>query len=151
MAKKITKAKTAKKVKNKARINQNLSVKALQKKIKELTAENNRLTAELSIARGNMRNVTGRRSVISLQESLGNNNNTNKEFAAYSGKGNNGIVTTKIIQFKERRPSHSYYFHQDIKYDKTFLDDLQEVSINDVMYVADKYLKIVNPVTVIIK
>ena len=46
---------------------------------------------------------------------------------------------------------YSYYFHQDIKYDKTFLDDLQNVSINDVMYVADKYLNINNPVTVMIK
>ncbi|MCK4904211.1 MAG: hypothetical protein KAS35_05925, partial [Candidatus Marinimicrobia bacterium] len=46
---------------------------------------------------------------------------------------------------------YSYYFHHDIKYDKTFLDDLQNVSINDVMYVADKYLNINNPVTVMIK
>lgn len=46
---------------------------------------------------------------------------------------------------------YSYYFHQDIKYDKTFLDDLQKVSINDVMYVADKYLNVKNPVTVVIR
>lgn len=46
---------------------------------------------------------------------------------------------------------YSYYFHQDIKHDKTFLDDLQNVSINDVMYVADKYLNVNNPVTVVVK
>lgn len=46
---------------------------------------------------------------------------------------------------------YSYYFHQDINYDKTFLDDLQNVSINDVMYVADKYLNVNNPVTIVIR
>ena len=46
---------------------------------------------------------------------------------------------------------YSYYFHQDIKHDKTFLDDLQNVTINDVMYVADKYLNIENPISVIIR
>lgn len=46
---------------------------------------------------------------------------------------------------------YSYYFHQDINYDKTFLEDLQNVSINDVMYVADKYLNVNNPVTVVIR
>ncbi len=46
---------------------------------------------------------------------------------------------------------YSYYFHQDIKHDKTFLDDLQNVSINNVMYVADKYLNVNNPVTVVVK
>lgn len=46
---------------------------------------------------------------------------------------------------------YSYYFHKDIKHDKTFLDDLQNVSINNVMYVADKYLNVNNPVTVVVK
>lgn len=46
---------------------------------------------------------------------------------------------------------YSYYFHQDIKYDKTFLKNLQNVTINDVMYVADKYLNVKNPVTVVIR
>ena len=46
---------------------------------------------------------------------------------------------------------YSYYFHQDIKYDKTFLDDLQNVSINDVMRVADKYLNVNNPISVLIR
>ena len=46
---------------------------------------------------------------------------------------------------------YSYYFHQDIKYDKTFLVDLQNVSINDVMYVADKYLNVNNLVTIVVK
>ncbi len=46
---------------------------------------------------------------------------------------------------------YSYYFHQDIKHDKTFLDDLQNLSINDVIYVADKYLSVNNPITVVIR
>ena len=46
---------------------------------------------------------------------------------------------------------YSYYFHQDINYDKTFLNDLQNVSINDVMYVADKYLNVNNPISVVIR
>ena len=46
---------------------------------------------------------------------------------------------------------YSYYFHEDINYDKTFLDDLQNVSINDIMTVADKYLNINNPISVVIR
>ncbi len=46
---------------------------------------------------------------------------------------------------------YSYYFHHDINYDKTFLNDLQNVSINDVMQVADKYLNVKNPIVVVIR
>jgi zinc protease len=46
---------------------------------------------------------------------------------------------------------YSYYFHEDINYDKSFLDDLQNVSINDLMSVADKYLNINNPISVVVR
>ena len=46
---------------------------------------------------------------------------------------------------------YSYYFHEDINYDKTFFDDLRNVSINDLMAVADKYLTINNPISIVIR
>ncbi len=46
---------------------------------------------------------------------------------------------------------YSYYFHQDIKHDKTFLDDLQNVTINDVMYVADKYFNVNNQISIVVR
>ena len=46
---------------------------------------------------------------------------------------------------------YSYYFHQDINYDKSFLEDLKNVSINDVMLVADKYLNVTNPISIVIR
>jgi len=46
---------------------------------------------------------------------------------------------------------YSYYFHQDINYDKIFLGDLRKVSINDVMQVADKYLNTIEPISVVIR
>jgi len=46
---------------------------------------------------------------------------------------------------------YSYYFNKDINYDKKLLDDLRNVSINDLMQVADKYLNTIDPISVVIR
>ncbi len=46
---------------------------------------------------------------------------------------------------------HSEYFHQNIMYDSEFLAKLKNVTLSDVQKVADKYMKITNPVTVIVR
>jgi len=46
---------------------------------------------------------------------------------------------------------HSEYFHQNIMYDTEFLTKLKNVTISDVQKVAEKYMVITNPVTVIVR
>ena len=46
--------------------------------------------------------------------------------------------------------AHSYYFDGDITTDKSNLDALKSVELNDVKRVAQKYLKVENPVEIII-
>jgi len=46
---------------------------------------------------------------------------------------------------------HSYYFHNDINYDKNFLTKLKNVKFEDVKNAAGKYLDVENPVEVIIR
>jgi len=47
--------------------------------------------------------------------------------------------------------AHSLYFHGDITYDKKFLDKLKNVKLKDVKQAAKKYMKIKNPVTVVVR
>ena len=46
---------------------------------------------------------------------------------------------------------HSYYFHRDINYDSNFLNQLKNVTLEDVKKVAEKYMVIENPVSVIVR
>ncbi|NNG26643.1 MAG: insulinase family protein, partial [Ignavibacteriaceae bacterium] len=46
--------------------------------------------------------------------------------------------------------AHSYYFEGDIYADEEILDRLKEVKLEDVNRVAEKYLKVINPVEVIV-
>ncbi len=45
----------------------------------------------------------------------------------------------------------SYYFHGDINYDHDFLQALKKVQFKDVQRVAEKYLHVENPVSVVVK
>ncbi len=45
----------------------------------------------------------------------------------------------------------SYYFHNDITYDRHFLQALKQVKFQDVQRVAEKYMHVENPVSVIVK
>jgi len=47
--------------------------------------------------------------------------------------------------------AHSYYFDGDIFADREMLDALNKVTLNDVKHVTEKYLKVENPVNVIIR
>jgi len=47
--------------------------------------------------------------------------------------------------------AHSLYFHENITYDKKFLDKLKNVKLNEVKKVAKKYMKIKNPVIVVVR
>ena len=47
--------------------------------------------------------------------------------------------------------AHSLYFHGDIDYDKQFLEKLKNVKLSDVKQAAKKYMKIKNPVTVVVR
>jgi predicted Zn-dependent peptidase len=47
--------------------------------------------------------------------------------------------------------AHSQYFHDDINYDAKFHEALKNVSLTDVKAVAQKYMIIQNPVTVIVR
>ena len=47
--------------------------------------------------------------------------------------------------------AHSLYFYSDIDYDKRFLDELKKVKLKDVKRVAKKYMKIKNPVVVVVR
>eukprot|EP01083_Nonionella_stella_P007210 20825_1 len=93
-------AATAKEVKNKAKINQTLSVKALQKRIKELTAENAQLKSELAIAKGKMRN-TGRRSIANAAEMAMNNEQPHPFFAQYSNQATGKSNPTLTFQTQQ--------------------------------------------------
>ncbi len=46
---------------------------------------------------------------------------------------------------------HSEYFHQNIMYDTEFLAKLKNVTLSDIQKVAEKYMMITNPVTVIVR
>jgi predicted Zn-dependent peptidase len=46
---------------------------------------------------------------------------------------------------------HSFYFKNDINYDTDFLARLKQVSLSDVKAVANKYMKIENPLSVTIR
>ena len=45
----------------------------------------------------------------------------------------------------------SYYFHKDIHYDEQFLQNLKNVTLQDVKRVAKKYLHVKNPVLIIVR
>jgi len=45
----------------------------------------------------------------------------------------------------------SYYFHDDILYDEQFLNDLRKVTLAEVLQVARKYMKVQNPVQIIVR
>jgi predicted Zn-dependent peptidase len=45
---------------------------------------------------------------------------------------------------------HSWYFHQDLEYDRRNLEALQTVTIEELHRVAQRYLQVANPITVII-
>ncbi len=47
--------------------------------------------------------------------------------------------------------ANSFYFHNDIDYDKKALEKLKAVTVEDIKKVAEKYLKIKNPITVIVR
>ena len=47
--------------------------------------------------------------------------------------------------------AHSLYFDGDINYDQNFLKLLKNITVNDVKTVAQKYMKIENPVSVIVR
>ena len=47
--------------------------------------------------------------------------------------------------------AHSLYFHGDIDYDRKFFEQLKNVKLDDVKRVAEKYMHIENPVTVIVR
>ncbi len=47
--------------------------------------------------------------------------------------------------------AHSLYFHGDINYDHEFLEQLKNVKLNDVKKVAKKYMKVKNPVSVVVR
>jgi len=47
--------------------------------------------------------------------------------------------------------AHSLYFNNDINYDSNFHNSLKNIKVDDVKKVADKYLKIENPVSVVIR
>jgi predicted Zn-dependent peptidase len=46
---------------------------------------------------------------------------------------------------------HSLYFHDDIYYDRNFLEQLQNVSPEQVKQMAEKYLSYSNTVTVVVR
>ena len=46
---------------------------------------------------------------------------------------------------------HSQYFHDDISYDANFLNALKNVTLDDVKNIAQKYMIIKNPITVIVR
>ena len=46
---------------------------------------------------------------------------------------------------------HSFYFNGDISYDANFLNKLKNVSLEQVQNVAKKYLKVENPLTLIVR
>ncbi len=46
---------------------------------------------------------------------------------------------------------HSFYFNGDINYDSDFLSALKKVTLEDVRKVAKKYLKVENPLTLIVR
>jgi predicted Zn-dependent peptidase len=47
--------------------------------------------------------------------------------------------------------AHSFYFENDINYDQHFLNQLKNISLNEVKDVARKYMQVKNPVTVIMR
>ena len=47
--------------------------------------------------------------------------------------------------------SSSLYFHNDINYDKNSLEALKNVKLEDVKRVISKYLKVENPLQVVVK
>jgi len=47
--------------------------------------------------------------------------------------------------------AHSLYFHRDINYDKNILAKLKTIEISEVQSIARKYLKIENPISVIVR
>jgi predicted Zn-dependent peptidase len=46
---------------------------------------------------------------------------------------------------------YSYYFHDDIQYDKNFLLDLENISLEEVKKIAAEYMVVKNPITVIVR
>jgi predicted Zn-dependent peptidase len=46
---------------------------------------------------------------------------------------------------------HSFYFNGDISYDADFLNKLKNVSLEQVKSLAKKYLKVENPLTLIVR
>ncbi len=46
--------------------------------------------------------------------------------------------------------AHSLYFHNNLDYDNNFLNLLNNVTVNDVKTVAQKYMKIESPVSVVV-
>jgi len=47
--------------------------------------------------------------------------------------------------------AHSLYFNGDINYDHNFYNQLENVKVADLKNVAQKYMKIENPVSVVIR
>lgn len=47
--------------------------------------------------------------------------------------------------------AHSLYFHGDIEYDMNFFNELKNVKLDDVKQAAKKYMRINNPVSVIVR
>jgi predicted Zn-dependent peptidase len=47
--------------------------------------------------------------------------------------------------------ANSFYFRNDFNYDKNFLEELKNVKLSDVKSVAKKYMKVKNPVLVIVR
>jgi len=46
--------------------------------------------------------------------------------------------------------SSEYFFHS-YDHDKMFLDEVKKITLTDVKAVAEKYMKIVNPMTLIVR
>ena len=47
--------------------------------------------------------------------------------------------------------AHSLYFHSDINYDHDFLEQLKNVKLEDVKNAAKKYMKVKNPISVVVR
>jgi predicted Zn-dependent peptidase len=46
---------------------------------------------------------------------------------------------------------HSFYFHNDMYYDRNFHEKLQKVTLQQIIMMAEKYLKYQNTATVIVR
>lgn len=101
-------------MKNKAKINKSLSVTALKKRIKELEAENAQLKSQLTLERGKMKNMTGRRSVVNLVGAMENDSNSQEPlYSKYTGgasrtigyKTNILLSTTAAVSARDRSAS----------------------------------------------